>query len=419
MASYRPPRQQARPYRYDDEFQGPEPGRSSDPYDERDAPQPRRVRREPAMEAPSGSPPRRYKSERSRRPRSSSRPTYPDMTDDRAPDPRSRPRRYEGDRRGRSAGPDRHSRDLSPPPFGPPPDSPRRKARSARPDRDSHRGEREYRTSSREPRPGRERDIPIRSKRGSRPDRDHRSDREAPSSNPYDREPYGRGAPVRTNPDESREQRRPKTWAPDPVSSRRNGKSVPPSPRSRSRGKGRRSRYAETDSDSDDDHYAAGAAGVGAAGAAAAAGRRRPSSQTRDRRGRPSGQSPTRGRPPTTQKARGPQTGRRNSMPATTKARAAAWWQNPLVQAGARTAFTAGAQAAMKSGHESGPWLGPKGAKVATAALGAALVDGFMGQKHPDSTRQKLMRHGVDLAAAQTTKVPEHHGRSRSRHGRH
>jgi hypothetical protein len=90
-----------------------------------------------------------------------------------------------------------------------------------------------------------------------------------------------------------------------------------------------------------------------------------------------------------------------------------------LVQAGARTAFTAGAQAAMKSGHESGPWLGPKGAKVATAALGAALVDGFMGQKHPDSTRQKLMRQGVDLAAAQTTKVPERHGRSRSRHGRH
>lgn len=100
-------------------------------------------------------------------------------------------------------------------------------------------------------------------------------------------------------------------------------------------------------------------------------------------------------------------------MPASTKNKAAAWWQNPLVQAGARTAFTAGAQAAMKSGKESGPWLGPKGAKVATAALGAALVDGFMGQKHPDSTRQKIMREGVNLASAQTGRVPERRGRSR------
>lgn len=98
-------------------------------------------------------------------------------------------------------------------------------------------------------------------------------------------------------------------------------------------------------------------------------------------------------------------------MPATTKNKAA-WWQNPMVQAGARTAFTAGAQAAMKSGKESGPWLGPKGAKVATAALGAALVDGFMGQKHPNSTRQKLMREGIDLASAQTVRVPERRGRS-------
>ncbi|KLP08398.1 Uncharacterized protein Y057_13743 [Fusarium fujikuroi] len=103
-----------------------------------------------------------------------------------------------------------------------------------------------------------------------------------------------------------------------------------------------------------------------------------------------------------------------SSMPASTKPRNA-WWQNPMVQAGARTAFTAGAQAAMKSGRESGPWLGPKGAKVATAALGAALVDGFMGQKHPNSTRQKLMREGIDLASAQTTRVPEHHGSGRRR----
>ncbi|KAM0338779.1 hypothetical protein ACHAPU_011202 [Fusarium lateritium] len=417
MASYRPPRQQSRPYRYDDDFEGQEHVRPYESHDERDAHPPRRVRREPAMEAPSGSPPRRYKSERSRRPQSPSRPAYPEMMDDRTPEHRSRPRRYEAERRGRSAGPDRQSRDLSPPPFGPPPDSPRRKARSVRPDRDAYRPEREYRASSREPRQGRERDMPIRSKRSSRPDRDHRTDREVPAPNPYDREAYGRGAPARSYPEEPREQRRPKTWGPNPDSSRRNGKSVPASPRSRSRGQGGRPRYADSDSDSDNDHYAAGAAGAGAAGGAAAASRRRPRSQTRDRRERPSGKSPTRGRPPTTQKGRGDPTGRRSSMPASMKSRAA-WWQNPLVQAGARTAFTAGAQAAMKSGHESGPWLGPKGAKVATAALGAALVDGFMGQKHPDSTRQKLMREGVDLASAQTTRIPEHRPRSRSHHGR-
>ena len=57
----------------------------------------------------------------------------------------------------------------------------------------------------------------------------------------------------------------------------------------------------------------------------------------------------------------------------------AQWWKNPLVQAGARTAFTAGAQAAMNNRGAQGPWMGSKGAKVATAALGAALMDGFIG----------------------------------------
>lgn len=58
---------------------------------------------------------------------------------------------------------------------------------------------------------------------------------------------------------------------------------------------------------------------------------------------------------------------------------AAKWWQNPLVQAGARTALSAGATAAMNNRGAQGEWLGAKGAKVATAALGAALMDGFMG----------------------------------------
>ncbi|KAF4336938.1 hypothetical protein FBEOM_9207 [Fusarium beomiforme] len=420
MAYYQPPRQQARPYRYDDDYVAPDPRGAYDLYDDRNAAPRRKVRREPAIEA---SPPRRYKSQRSRRPPSPEGPGYPGYPDDSFMDDRrgeGRPRRiYEPEqRRGRSAGPDRRTRDISPPPFGPPPDSPRRKARSARPDRDAHRSDRDFRQSSREPRSGRdldrERELPIREKRGARPDRDPRFERDAPPLNPYKRDAYGREPPSGAYPDDPRDQRRSRHQGMDPESPRRQGKSVPPPAHSRSRGRGRRSRYPGSESDSDDDHYAAGLGAAGAgAGAATAASRRRPRSQTRDHRGRDSARSPNRGRPPTTQRNRGPApAGRRSSMPASTKPRNA-WWKNPMVQAGARTAFTAGAQAAMKSGRDPGPWLGPKGAKVATAALGAALVDGFIGQKHPDSTRQKLMRQGVDLASAQTTKVPEHHGRSR------
>ncbi|CAG1982164.1 unnamed protein product [Fusarium graminearum] len=414
MAYYHQPRQHSRPYRYDDDFIAPDPERTYDPYD--DAP-PRRVRREPATDASSGPPPRRYKSERGRRPRSPGRPVYRDesISDDRGPGYRKRSHRYEPERRGHSAGPDRRSRNLSPPPFGPPPDSPRRKARSARPERESYRPEREHRQSSREPRPGREHDLPVRDKRGGRPERDPRYEDNNPSSYPYNRDPYAQGTPQRGYPDESRETRRTQNRDPDSAyPPRRHGKSVPAASRSRSRGRAGRTRYSDSESDTEDDHHIAGAAGAGAgAGAAAAASRRRPRSQGRERRGRNHEKSPDRGRPPVTQKARGAPSGRRSSMPASTKNKAAAWWQNPLVQAGARTAFTAGAQAAMKSGKESGPWLGPKGAKVATAALGAALVDGFMGQKHPDSTRQKIMREGINLASAQTGRVPEHRGHSR------
>ncbi|GKU16394.1 unnamed protein product [Fusarium langsethiae] len=405
MAHYHQPRQQTRPYRHDDDFVAPDPERSYNPYDET---APRRVRREPPTDASSGPPPRRYKSERGRRPRSPGRPVYRDesMTDDREPGSRKRSQRYEPERRGYSAGPDRRSRNLSPPPFGPPPDSPRRKARSARPERESYRPEREHRQSSREPRSGRERDLPIRDKRGGRPQRDTQYEDDSPSSYPYSRE-----APQRGYPDEARETRRAQNRDSDSYyPPGRHGRSVPPTARSRSRGRVGRFRHSDSESDTEDDHYTTGVAG---AGAAAAASRRRPRSQGRDRRGRNHEQSPARGRPPVAQKARGAPSGRRSSMPASTKNKAAAWWQNPMVQAGARTAFTAGAQAAMKSGKESGPWLGPKGAKVATAALGAALVDGFMGQKHPDSTRQKLMREGFNLASAQTGKIPEHRGQSR------
>ncbi len=69
-----------------------------------------------------------------------------------------------------------------------------------------------------------------------------------------------------------------------------------------------------------------------------------------------------------------------------------------MIQAGARQAVTAGAQAAIRSKDDSGPWLGAKGAKIATAALGAALVDGFLGQKKPDAPEREMLRTGRDAA---------------------
>jgi len=47
----------------------------------------------------------------------------------------------------------------------------------------------------------------------------------------------------------------------------------------------------------------------------------------------------------------------------------------------AQTAFRVGSQAAMEMRSEPGPWIGEKGTRVATAALGAALVDTFVGHK--------------------------------------
>ncbi|KAK1998140.1 hypothetical protein LX36DRAFT_656816 [Colletotrichum falcatum] len=47
----------------------------------------------------------------------------------------------------------------------------------------------------------------------------------------------------------------------------------------------------------------------------------------------------------------------------------------------AQTAFRVGSQAAMQMRDEPGPWIGEKGTRVATAALGAALVDTFVGHK--------------------------------------
>jgi len=53
-----------------------------------------------------------------------------------------------------------------------------------------------------------------------------------------------------------------------------------------------------------------------------------------------------------------------------------------LLSAG-RTAFEAGAMAALKLRADPTPWLGTKGAKVVAAGLSAACVDTFMERKHP------------------------------------
>ncbi|KAF6840722.1 hypothetical protein CPLU01_01093 [Colletotrichum plurivorum] len=57
----------------------------------------------------------------------------------------------------------------------------------------------------------------------------------------------------------------------------------------------------------------------------------------------------------------------------------------------AQTAFRVGSQAAYQMRNDPGPWIGEKGTRVATAALGAALVDTFVG--HRAANMKGGMRH--------------------------
>lgn len=59
----------------------------------------------------------------------------------------------------------------------------------------------------------------------------------------------------------------------------------------------------------------------------------------------------------------------------------------------ARAAMEAGAMAALKLTDDPGPWVGKKGTKVLTTALGAAMVDGLIEQRKPDM--KGGMRHGI------------------------
>lgn len=65
------------------------------------------------------------------------------------------------------------------------------------------------------------------------------------------------------------------------------------------------------------------------------------------------------------------------------------------------TALHAGTVVAYNMRNDPGPWMGEKGSKVATAAIGAALVDTFMNQRHPrkvDGMRHKAIRRAATMA---------------------
>lgn len=88
------------------------------------------------------------------------------------------------------------------------------------------------------------------------------------------------------------------------------------------------------------------------------------------------------------------------------------WWQHPLVRACAATAITTGLSAALDSRGDPGQWKGAKGAKVAVATVGAALVDGFLATKHPGGVRHQVGKKGVQVAmdeAERKKNEPRHH----------
>lgn len=67
----------------------------------------------------------------------------------------------------------------------------------------------------------------------------------------------------------------------------------------------------------------------------------------------------------------------------------------------AQCAMEAGAMAALRLRNDPGDWLGSKGTRVATAALGAAVVDTFVKHKHPQKKgglRHVAARHLAQAA---------------------
>ncbi|KAG6019759.1 hypothetical protein E4U41_003120 [Claviceps citrina] len=80
------------------------------------------------------------------------------------------------------------------------------------------------------------------------------------------------------------------------------------------------------------------------------------------------------------------------------------WWQNPVLRTCALTALSTGLAVALDSRGDPGQWKGAKGAKVAVATVGSAVVDGFLGQKHPNGLRHTVMKKGMEVAMDEAEK---------------
>jgi hypothetical protein len=85
-----------------------------------------------------------------------------------------------------------------------------------------------------------------------------------------------------------------------------------------------------------------------------------------------------------------------------------------MLLSAARAAMQAGAMAATKLYEEPGPWIGAKGTKVVTTALGAAIVDTFIEQRKPEmkgGMRHKLTKQAATFALGNlVTKPAAKHG---------
>jgi len=85
-----------------------------------------------------------------------------------------------------------------------------------------------------------------------------------------------------------------------------------------------------------------------------------------------------------------------------------------VIGSAARAALEAGAMAALKLHDDPSPWIGVKGTKVITTALGAAIVDTFIEQQKPEmkgGMRHKLTKQAATFALGNlVTKPAAKHG---------
>lgn len=97
--------------------------------------------------------------------------------------------------------------------------------------------------------------------------------------------------------------------------------------------------------------------------------------------------------PPSSSKATGHRERASSSQPRKSSRSPSRMGDPKIWMGAARCAMQAGAMAAMRVHGDPGPWIGSKGASVATAALGAAVVDTFV--EHRTPAAKGGMRHAV------------------------